>query len=98
MAIGAIANILCRPDLKNKTWVGGVLFLVYYAVFVLGLEWLAPGYVERVWNFATLTGVRLGPIPLEELLFAGAFGMYRAGVYDHFTWRWSAGGAPSIPT
>ena len=98
MAIGAIANILCRPDLKNKTWVGGVLFLAYYAVFVLGLEWLAPGYVERVWNFATLTGVRLGPIPLEELLFAGAFGMYWAGVYDHFTWRWSASEAPSIPT
>jgi hypothetical protein len=26
MAAGALATILCRPDLKTKTWVGGVVF------------------------------------------------------------------------
>jgi len=87
MIVGSIATVLCRPDLKSKTWVGGVVFTLYYAVFVLGLEWLAPGYVDRVWSLDDLSGVLLGPIPLEELAFALAFGMYWSGVYDHFTWR-----------
>jgi len=87
MGLGTATTIRCRPDLLTKTWVGSLLFLVYYAVFVLGLEWLSPGYVERVWNLADLTGLTIGPIPIEELGFAAAFGAYWSGVYEHFTWR-----------
>ena len=91
MLIGAFANVLCRPDLMWKTGLGGALFVGYYAVFVLGLEWLSPGYVERVWNLDALSGVLLGPIPIEELLFAASFGLFWSGVYEHFTWRRVAG-------
>lgn len=87
MAIGAVATMLCRPDLIRKSWVGGVLFLVYYAIFLAGLEISAPGYIERVWNLDALSGVSLGFMPLEELLFAVFFGMYWSGVYEHFTWH-----------
>jgi hypothetical protein len=87
MVLGAIAAILCRPDLARKTWVGALLFLGYYTLFLLGLEWTAPGYIERVWNLAALSGLSVGGFPIEELLFATAFGGYWAGVYDHFTWQ-----------
>ncbi len=87
MVIGAVATVLCRPDLKTKTWVGGLLFLGYYMIFLIGLEWTAPGYIERVWNLAALSGVPVFGMPLEELLWAVAFGMYWSGVYEHFTWR-----------
>jgi len=87
MLIGAVANVLCRPDLKRKTWIGGLLFLVYYALFLAGLEWSAPGYIDRVWNLSALSGISIAFMPLEELLFAIAFGMYWAGVYEHITWR-----------
>ncbi len=87
MLTGAIANILCRPDLKRKSWIGGILFLVMYSIYLVGLEWSAPGYIERVWNTATLSGLSIGFIPLEELLFALTFGVYWSGVYEHFTWR-----------
>ncbi len=93
MIVGAVANVLCRPDLKTKTWIGGVLFLIYYALFVLGLEWLSPGYIDRVWNLEALSGILVGPLPLEELLFALTFGFYWSGVYDHFTWRTPVGSA-----
>src|SRR3989344_9145460 len=53
MFIGGIAAVLCRPDLKKKTLIGGILFL---------------------------------GIPIEELLFAFAFGMMWAGVYEHVKW------------
>lgn len=87
MVVGSITTMLCRPDLKRKTWVGGVIFTLYYALFVVALEWLSPGYVVRVWNLDALSGVLLGPVPLEELAFALSFGMYWSGVYDHYTWR-----------
>lgn len=87
MGIGAVANMLCRPDLKRKTWIGGLLFLVYYALFLTGLEWTAPDYINRVWNLPALSGINIAFMPLEELLFAIAFGMYWAGVYEHFTWQ-----------
>lgn len=87
MVIGAIATMLCRPDLIHKTWIGGLLFLGYYVVFLLGLEWTAPGYIARVWNLDALTGLAIVGMPLEELLFAFTFGAYWSGVYEHFTWK-----------
>jgi hypothetical protein len=87
MAAGAIAATLCRPDLKTKTLIGGGIFLLYYLVFLTGLELTAPGYIERVWNLEALSGVRLAGFPIEELLFAIAFGAYWTGVYEHVTWR-----------
>jgi len=87
MAIGAIAAILCRPDLKARTWVGGVLFLLYYSILLQGLRFLSPGYIERVWNLPDLTGIKPFGMPIEELLFALCFGMYWSGVYEHLTWR-----------
>lgn len=86
MAVGTAATMLCRPDLVTKSWVGGVLFLLYYVIFLAGLEWSAPGYIDRVWNLEALSGATLLRMPLEELLFAVAFGMYWSGVYEHFTW------------
>ncbi len=87
MFAGAAATMLCRPDLKRKTWIGGLLFLVYYAIFLAGLEWSAPGYIDRVWNMDVLSGITIGFMPIEELLFAIGFGMYWSGVYEHFTWK-----------
>jgi len=87
MAIGAAANVLCRPELKTKTWTGGVLFTVYYLIFLEGLNLISPGYLDRVWNLDALTGITVFDLPLEELLFAFTFGMYWTGVYEHFKWE-----------
>lgn len=87
MALGGVATVICRPDLLSKTWVGALLFLGYYALFMLGLDWSAPGYIARVWNLDALSGVVIHGVPIEELLFALAFGMYWAGIYEHLTWR-----------
>jgi hypothetical protein len=87
LAVGALASVLCRPDLLVRTAVGGMLFLGMYALFVASLRWSQPGYIERVWNLDELSGVMPVGIPLEELLFGLAFGMYWSGIYEHFTWR-----------
>lgn len=87
LVAGAIAAAICRPDLAAKTLVGGFVFLFFYGVFMLGLRWGAPGYIEQVWNLPALSGVLLYGIPLEELLFGFAFGLYWTGVYEHYTWN-----------
>jgi hypothetical protein len=87
LVIGAVASVVCRPDLTGKTLAGGALFFGLYAVFMLGLKWFAPGYIERVWNLPALRGGLIYGIPVEELLFGLSFGSYWAGVYEHFTWH-----------
>ena len=87
MLVGGVATVLCRPDLKHTTWLGSVLFVAYYWLFLKGLEWLSPGYIERVWNLGALSGVHVIGVPLEELLFAAGFGLYWAGLYGHYGWR-----------
>jgi len=96
LALGAAANIACRPDLARNTLLGGLLFLGYYALFMLTLLWFAPGYIGQVWNLGALSGVVVGGVPLEELAFGFAFGLYWAGAYEHFTWHRSAP-APAAP-
>lgn len=83
----ALANCLCRPDLWRNTLVGGLVFFVLYTVFLLGLKWLWPGYIEAVWNLSDLIVWRPLGLPMEELLFGAAFGLYWSSVYEHITWR-----------
>lgn len=87
MVVGAAATWACRPDLGKASLATSVLFLCYYAVFLAGLEVASPGYIERVWNLEALSGLSIIGFPLEELIFAAAFGAYWAGVYGHFTWH-----------
>jgi hypothetical protein len=90
LLVGALASNLCRPELWRKSIVGGVLFFGFYTVFMVGLKWFAPGYIAAVWNVPELIGGLLYGIPVEELLFGFAFGLYWSSVYEHFTWRVSA--------
>ena len=87
MILGTMGVIFCRPDLSPNTLVGGILFLALYTVFLLGLKWSAPGYIEQVWNFSALTGVRVYGLPLEELLFGFSFGLMWTAIYEHFMWE-----------
>ena len=90
LAIGAAATVSCRRELARKTLFGGLLFLGLYAAFMASLVLFVPGYIEQVWNLPDLSGVVIAGIPLEELAFGAAFGMYWTGLYEHFTWKHAA--------
>lgn len=87
MFVGVAATILCRPDLLRNSVLGALIFTCYYLIYLLGLEAMAPGFIERVWKLDVLSGIFVLGLPLEELLFAAGFGGYWAGVYEHFTWH-----------
>lgn len=94
LLVGALAAIWCRPDLKLKCFVGGGIFLVYYSVFLLGLELLSAGYIERVWNLDALSGITIVSFPIEELAFAFTFGMYWSTAHEHISWSRSVRPSP----
>jgi len=87
MGLGGLATWYCRPDLVKKMLVSAGLFLCVYTVYFFTLIALFPGYVERVWNLPAISGILVAGIPVEELLFALAFGFYWSTVYEHFTWK-----------
>lgn len=87
MTVGAVATCWCRPDLWRNMLFGGNIFLILYVVFLVGLKWLWPGYIEAVWNLDALFMWRPAGLPIEELLFGFCFGMYWSGIYEHVTWR-----------
>ncbi|WP_338359223.1 lycopene cyclase domain-containing protein [Yeosuana marina] len=85
--IGGLATLYCRPDLKGKIWVGGILFTILYFIYFGSILPFYPQYVELYWNLDNLTHILVLGIPIEELLFAFTFGMYWSGLYEHLYWR-----------
>lgn len=86
MFAGALLTLYCRPDLKWKIWIGGLLFVIYYFVFFLSLLVVFPNYVVHVWNLKAITGILFLGIPIEELFFAFTFGMLWSSLYEHILW------------
>ncbi len=82
-AIGAIVIWYARPDLLTRSLVGGASYaFLYYTVFSF-LLFFSPTYVTTHYNIPNLSGVFLGPLPLEEILFAFVFGLMWASLYEY---------------
>jgi len=86
MFLGAIVAALCRPDLRKKIWIGGLIFLAIYFVYFLLLNLIYPGFVQEVWNFTHISGIMILGVPVEELLYAFTFGMLWSSIYEHLWW------------
>ncbi|MEQ9442790.1 MAG: lycopene cyclase domain-containing protein [Cyclobacteriaceae bacterium] len=87
MFSGAIATLYCRPDLKGKIWMGGLLFTLLYFVYFGSILLFFPNYVNLYWNLDELTHILILGVPLEELLFAFTFGMYWSSLFEHLYWK-----------
>ncbi len=87
MFFASLAALWCRPDLKKKIWIGGLIFMAFYFVYFFLLDTASPGYVDRVWTLGVLSGIRILNVPIEELLFAFTFGMLWSSYYEHLTWH-----------
>ncbi len=87
MVAAGILSVYCRSDLAKKMLTGAFLFLIFYFLSFLMIDFLSPGYVEKVWNLGALSGILIFGVPLEELLFAAAVGFLWSGIYEHFAWR-----------
>jgi hypothetical protein len=81
---GFLATCLARPDLITLIIVSGFLFTALYFAFFLGFNAMYPDYLNRVWNLGALSGVIIVGVPLEEVVFALAYGLIVACFAEHF--------------
>lgn len=86
MFAGSVAALFCRPDLKVKIWMGGILFMLLYFLFFESLIVMYPGYVNKVWNFSTISHTLVLGVPLTELIWGFMFGMFWSSLYEHLYW------------
>ncbi|PIN93169.1 hypothetical protein COU54_04135 [Candidatus Pacearchaeota archaeon CG10_big_fil_rev_8_21_14_0_10_31_24] len=84
--VGAIIASLCRPDLKNKIWFGGLIFLLFYLFFMLIFIFIYPDFIEQYYHLSSLSRIMIWKIPLEEALFAFSVGMLWSSMYEHLFW------------
>ena len=86
MFVSTILAVICRHDLKNRVWIGGVSFSMLYFLFFLLINLIYPTFVQNVWNLEAISGILIIGVPLEELLFAFTFGMLWSTIYEHVNW------------
>lgn len=70
------------PCLWKKMKLGALLFAIFYALYFLVLVVIAPNYVQEVWNLEAVSGMMIGFLPLEELLFALGLGFLWTGLFE----------------
>ncbi len=87
MGGGALAAFWCFYEAIPKLMIAGLIFTAIYVIPFFLIEWVAPGYVERIWSLENLSGIALLGLPLEEYLFALFFSLCANGVYLHLLWN-----------
>ncbi|WP_413661947.1 lycopene cyclase domain-containing protein [Methylophaga thalassica] len=56
---GAIATILCRPDLLSQAIKGALNFTGFYFLFFSAMAAAHPGFVTLYWNHANISGLQI---------------------------------------
>ena len=83
VGLGALVIWLSRPDLITRSLVGGVCYASLYYMLALFLLFLFPGYLTAHYNPSNLSGIFVGQLPLEEILFAFFFGLMWSSIYEY---------------
>lgn len=73
-----------RPDLITRSLLGGIFYvIIYYPLMSFFLVYVFPSYFATATNLSNLSGLMLGWLPLEEVLFALFFGFMWSPVYEY---------------
>jgi hypothetical protein len=83
-AFMAIAELIRRPDLLFNAFVSSLFFCAVYVItFSLWLV-LSPDSINW-WNNTMLSGIKIGPVPLEEVLFSLSLGFFVGPLFEYIT-------------
>ena len=80
---GAILIWIMRKDLIPHSLFGGALFTMFYFLGFFFFNLLFPHFIAEHYNLKNISGILIGSVPLEEILYALSFGMLWAPVYEY---------------
>ncbi len=82
VALTALVMLAGRPGMLGlAVWAGLATGLLYWLFFVLFYLPLYPRILVDVWNPAATWGIHVGGVPVEEVLWLVAGGMFTGPVY-----------------
>lgn len=82
-AAGALLFAWLRPDLIRLMLMSTAAFCLLYFFLYLAVLFLYPEFVSRFYNVPKLLGIYIAGIPIEEFLFAAAFGSLWSVGYEY---------------
>ncbi|HEY4517187.1 MAG TPA: lycopene cyclase domain-containing protein [Candidatus Paceibacterota bacterium] len=95
-AIGTAVVWLSRPDLITRSLIGGVCYAVLYYLLWLFFLYFSPDYLVIHHDTANVSGISVGVLPLEEILFAFTFGLMWSAIYEYAKDIRMASTSPSV--
>ncbi|MEK6889203.1 MAG: lycopene cyclase domain-containing protein [Nanoarchaeota archaeon] len=81
--IGTLVMWYERKDLIKHSLKGGLAFLIFYILALLAFFFIFPDFVEKFYTLQGVSGILVLGIPLEEFLYAFAFGLLWAPMYEY---------------
>lgn len=82
LALETIILLLIRKDLVWDALLSGIfLGLIYIVILLLGFR-IPPGSFSEFWFASPLSGVLVGPLPVEELIVVFLFGALWGPLYE----------------
>lgn len=79
------AILLCseRRDLIKHSLIGGISFILGYALFFILFLIIFPDFISTAYHLENLSGILFIGIPIEEYLYAFSFGLMWAPLYEY---------------
>lgn len=74
--------VISRPDLLYKSVISGFLFMVFYIISLLFVDFVFPGFILNQWTIQGSIGLKLFSIVIEEYVYAFLFGISWSIVYE----------------
>ncbi len=81
LASGGVAMIV-YPKLRRHVVFGGIVFMFLYWFSLAVVDLFSPGWIVSTWNMATLSGITLIRVPIEEILFGFSFGVFWSPLFE----------------
>lgn len=79
----AVVIWIQRDDLFPHSLYGGISYLLVYSVCAVVFLQIYPDYIAGYYSVHNLSGVLIYGIPIEEFLFALAFGLSWSPIYEY---------------
>jgi hypothetical protein len=76
--------LLIRPDLLVNSLITGFFSLLLAYVYIGLPELLTPGWVDASWQFDKLSGIRIGVVPMEDLVWFLLIGLFVGPIYKYW--------------
>lgn len=74
--------LIARRDLWRVSLVGGLVFTIFYILFLYSISLVFPDFIVKEWNPNGLLGIYLLKIPIEEYLYSFFTGLVGSVIFE----------------